>query len=224
MAVRLSSEQFAALLPDIRPSLLIFAERRTSPTVAEDMVSEAVFRALSRLETFDASGDEALIRWLRAILFKVCQEETGRRVQTVSLSGIAEPEGDPLDGMGAELDWAQAIRRLNSAKLTARQWSIMSMVDAGYTQREIAIHLRVTQAAVGQSVAAARVKIKAAEGGEYVRISELFREACRHHVVRKPVKRGVEAARRSLAALARMDANAEARVRRCQKRSGAVER
>jgi DNA-directed RNA polymerase specialized sigma24 family protein len=133
----LTPDEFAERLIELRPTLLTYAAR-TRPCQeedAEDLVSDAVYRALLLLELFDAAtGPAGFQRWMTGIV-KIAvlrDRETARtRIETVPIAHALQIPSEP----------AHPLRCAIQPHLDALPKKLFVVVSdhlAGYTQGEIA--------------------------------------------------------------------------------------
>ncbi|MCH9816343.1 MAG: sigma-70 family RNA polymerase sigma factor [Actinomycetia bacterium] len=115
----MNSEKFVQELASARPGLRRYALTLTSDeTLAEDLVSETVVRALEKQQSF--RGDAALATWLHRILHNLAVDRfrTGREV----------PSEDILSR--AEADWRSDAYTVDVEAVTVKAESVSEVRDA----------------------------------------------------------------------------------------------
>jgi RNA polymerase sigma-70 factor (ECF subfamily) len=150
-----------ALYRRIYPKLLAYAGRRLDPEAARDAVSEAMARAVARIDRFtgDGGGFDA---WLFGILRHVVID--GQRAAALRLPAVAPdeaPSGDPgpLDLLlGAER--SSAVRAA-FARLGAFDQEVLELrVVAGLSSDEVAVVVGKRSGAVRMAQARALERLR----------------------------------------------------------------
>lgn len=152
--------RFTALCEALRPDLVRFAFwLARDRALAEDVVQEALLRAW---KSFDALADEARAKqWMLTIVRREhARTRERKRLETVDLDALVRAEAPVLAGDDeAELAaMREALFRLDDDY----REPLVLQVMMGYTTREIAGHMGLTQGAVLTRLFRARQKLRAA--------------------------------------------------------------
>lgn len=202
MSALLTPQQFNVLLPPIRPALLRHAARSCGKQNADDLIGNTVLIALQRLDRFDAdTGASGLIRWLVAILDNLCLEfwrdKTRRETLLPNTEAVRLADSVPeenFDDLNSELD-----AKIRAAPLTRRQRECLTLTLSGKTQQEIADQLRLRQPTVAEHIAAARLRVQAADPDSVPpQMLAFFRAVCQVTIYRRPTRWGASLGRERL--------------------------
>lgn len=152
--------RFDALCTALRPDLTRFAFwLARDRQLAEDVVQEALLRAW---KSFDALADEASAKqWLLTIVRREHARVWERkRLEVVDLDALVRAEAPVLatDDDAAVAEMREALFRLDNDY----REPLVLQVMMGYTTREIAEHMGLSQGAVLTRLFRARQKLRAA--------------------------------------------------------------
>lgn len=165
-------EVFARRVERLRPRLVDYASSWVGQE-AEDVVSEAVMRALGRLQDYrDTHGDKALFRWMALITRYVMLEHSERRQYHPVDSGIsadaidaAQPGPDAtseeaLTRLQRDVDRRTLIGLMGEANLSQLEWECVQARWCGEETADTAARLNLKPGTVREYVRRAIVRLR----------------------------------------------------------------
>lgn len=152
----LTAQEFARLMPEVRPSLLSLAVQRFSvrDDDAEDLVQETCLRALGHLEEFrEPASESSVLSWLTHLMSRIRSAERKRaehRPVLVDLNEARNLEAPP----------AACWQRPLPDYLTPHERELVQAWLDGYNQEEIAQIYRIHRNTVALRLELAYEKFK----------------------------------------------------------------
>lgn len=170
MALRITPEHYAAESACLRPALVARAmQYGLCICDAEDAAGDAIADGLQSLDLYDHShGNAGLFGWLSAMVRAHCRmfHRSRRRETTISESRWSAIEADDGRALLADAELRAVCKtRLRVAPIAQLDRECLMLHCQGLTQKQIAVRLEISQAAVSRALKRATTVLRSTAVG-----------------------------------------------------------